>query len=172
MAHSVMRYSQRVGWSSTRRMGLAPGTVEWLWQRISPCPNTGCWFWDGATDIKGYGCTGVKRTTGAHRLAFMLLRGEIAPDKQLDHLCRVPCCVNPDHLEPVSISENVKRGVGPAMRVAYCKAITSCPQGHEYTPTNTRYSKKRERSCRTCERHRARNRREIRRSRLKCEIVK
>ena len=38
--------------------------------------------------------------------------GPVPEGMQLDHLCRVPGCVNPDHLEPVSAAENVRRGRG------------------------------------------------------------
>lgn len=46
----------------------------------------------------------------AHRVYFEEYVGPIPADEQLDHLCRVRCCVNPNHLEPVSGAENVRRG--------------------------------------------------------------
>lgn len=51
----------------------------------------------------------------AHRLIFELLEGPIDPDLVLDHLKAVCCarwCVRPDHLEPVTIAENTRRGGG------------------------------------------------------------
>ena len=48
----------------------------------------------------------------AHRLYYERRKGAIPPDRQIDHLCRVPACVNPDHLEPVTPAENIRRGSG------------------------------------------------------------
>lgn len=112
--------------------------------RITP-DATGCWVWTGHVDRHGYGKFGKTgepwNTTLAHRLVYMLLAGPIPPGLQLDHLCRWPRCVNPDHLEPVTGGENTRRG-GRAIR-------THCPSGHEYTPENT-YTHKGKRRCRTC----------------------
>ena len=46
----------------------------------------------------------------AHRGVYTLLAGPIPEGMELDHLCRVPACVNPDHLEIVTHKENMKRG--------------------------------------------------------------
>ncbi len=78
---------------------------------ILPEPNTGCWLWIGSTNTRGYGRIYVNgKTRPAHRLCYELLRGSIPPGLHLDHLCRVPCCVNPAHLEPVTCAENIRRG--------------------------------------------------------------
>lgn len=45
----------------------------------------------------------------AHRFAYELVKGPIPEGLTLDHLCNVPLCVNPDHLEPVTLSENIRR---------------------------------------------------------------
>jgi hypothetical protein len=69
----------------------------------------------------------------------------------LDHLCRNTRCVNPDHLEPVTLAENVLRGVSsPAMNARK----THCDSGHEFTPANTYISPRSERKCRACGRER------------------
>jgi hypothetical protein len=60
--------------------------------------------------------------------------GPIPPNRQLDHLCRNPQCVNPKHLDLVSHRENVLRGIG---FYAINARKTHCPQGHPYTPENT-----------------------------------
>jgi hypothetical protein len=55
----------------------------------------------------------------------MMLVGKIPSDKEIDHLCRVRNCVNPEHLEPVTREENLRRGE--------CNgAKTCCPRGHKY----------------------------------------
>lgn len=72
-----------------------------------------CWVWQRALDKQGYGCAwSEQRLRGAHRVIYELLVGPIPDGLELDHLCRVPACVNPDHLEPVSRSENIRRGLG------------------------------------------------------------
>lgn len=47
----------------------------------------------------------------AHRFAYVAARGPIQEGFVLDHLCRVPGCVNPDHLEPVTQAVNVRRAI-------------------------------------------------------------
>jgi hypothetical protein len=72
----------------------------------------GCWPWLGARDTRGYGqiTVNASRTMRAHRAVWMLRHGKTVPaDMTLDHLCRNPSCVNPQHLEPVTFDENVRR---------------------------------------------------------------
>src|SRR5690348_5568596 len=60
-----------------------------------------CWLWTGRLN-HGYGYFRVTILPGgsAHRFAWRVMgRGEIPVGMQLDHLCRVRNCVNPDHLE-------------------------------------------------------------------------
>ena len=78
-----------------------------LQRNIIPVPESGCWLWIGSTDKGGYGRLKWQgRTTLAHRLVYKILKGRIRRNRMLDHLCRVRCCVNPDHLEPVTHVEN------------------------------------------------------------------
>src|SRR4051812_43428872 len=71
----------------------------------------GCWLWAGAKNDRGYPQVGHEgRTVYAHRLYYTLLVGAIPPGLDLDHLCRKRSCVNPQHLEPVTHAENVRRG--------------------------------------------------------------
>lgn len=68
----------------------------------------------------------------------------------MDHLCRRPSCVNPEHLEPVTRSENLRRGnVGQSGLAQLNKAKTHCPKGHPYDEENT-YHYKGSRYCRQC----------------------
>lgn len=123
-------------------------------------PDLGpCMVWTG-TRLNGYkglrfayGQLNIHDTTGkvrkilAHRLSYELSIGRIPDGMDLDHLCKVTLCVNPDHLEPVSKRENFARGNGNIHK-------THCPQGHPYNEANTRYVKGRwgmARTCKTCE---------------------
>src|SRR5260221_14462809 len=73
---------------------------------------SGCWEWQGYTNNHGYGQ--FRPTKGdrrfAHRFSYELFRAPIPTGLVIDHLCRNPRCVNPDHLEPVTERENMLRG--------------------------------------------------------------
>jgi len=124
--------------------------VERFMDYISPEPMTGCWLWGGGSDSKtGYGKFRLGRKDGqamAHRFAYEHFIGPIPEGMQIDHLCRQRLCVNPEHLEPVTIKENVLRGVGLSARNA---KATHCIHGHELKPENT-YVWRGQRECRAC----------------------
>jgi hypothetical protein len=111
-----------------------------------------CWLFDKGKPLSTYGrlrAWGCK-SVGAHRFSYALAHGYVNPSKlHIDHLCRVPRCVNPDHLEAVPPRINALRGVGAAAQAA---RRTHCPQGHEYTPENTYRPPNEEyhRQCRVC----------------------
>lgn len=73
-----------------------------------------CWLWTGCTNSNGgYGrvyLSNPKRSQVAHRYIWEQVVGPIPAGMELDHLCRVRNCVNPDHLEPVTRGENMRRG--------------------------------------------------------------
>ena len=109
-----------------------------------------CWEWGGTITSKGYGVVPIpsatnKNYTYAHRFFYERLVGEIPNNLVIDHLCRNRSCVNPEHLEAVSISENVKRGKPNNGQ----RNKTHCPKGHEYTKDNT-YVNGNRRTCREC----------------------
>ncbi len=107
-----------------------------------------CWVWTGQKR-RGYGrFWNFGRNVSAHRFAYEQSVGPILPGLSLDHLCRNPSCVNPDHLEPVTQRENVLRGAGlPAINANK----SHCKQGHEFDEQNT-YRWRGERQCRECTR--------------------
>lgn len=111
-----------------------------------------CWIWKGAKTPQGYGsfwCDG--KHVLAHRWSYERFRGPILLE-QIDHLCRNPACINPSHLEPVTRSENVKRGLVPAITRARQRAKTHCPNGHPYDGDNLFISWSGGRLCRECTR--------------------
>ncbi len=120
--------------------------AERLRAQISEQHN-GCWLWIGGLDRKGYGVTYWKgRSQKVHRVVYEELAGQIPHGLQLDHLCRVRNCVNPAHLEPVTLAENVRRGNSGLQN----RTKTHCPRGHEYTPDNTYLCAQGKRSCKAC----------------------
>lgn len=116
-----------------------------------------CWLWRAGLGTNGYGRFRLGKHKQAHRVSFEWARHRIPDGLQLDHLCRVRNCVNPNHLEPVTSRENTLRGETLA---AECASKTHCPQGHPYDDQNTlQESGGRYRRCRSCARERDRARR-------------
>ena len=116
--------------------------------KFMPEPNSGCWLWLDFLNSDGYGQMRVyERTIRAHRISYQLYIGEIPSGLEIDHLCRVRCCVNPDHLEVVTHQENIRRGNGGRN----CREKTHCPKGHPYSGANL-YTNPHSgsRACRTC----------------------
>lgn len=95
----------------------------------------GCWNWTAAL-ANGYGAFGVDGITNrAHRVAWKLLRGDIPSSVVLDHLCENKSCVNPDHLDPTSNAENIRRhwARNPPKPKTKPAGPNDCPLGHPYT---------------------------------------
>ena len=116
--------------------------------KLIPIPESGCFVWTGQEERGGYGMVwfnGKKRLV--HRVVWEIERGAIETGKSLDHLCRVRCCVNPDHLEPVDIRTNILRGASIA---ALNAKKDMCANGHRFTPQNTYITKHGSRFCREC----------------------
>jgi hypothetical protein len=98
-------------------------------QRKYEVNKAGCWVWNGPV-FNGYGYMKVAgRVRGAHRVSYELFVGAVPEGLQLDHLCRNRACLNPAHLEPVTMVENVSCGVGMSVKN---RLKTHCPSGHEY----------------------------------------
>jgi hypothetical protein len=133
-------------WSKVNKAGPVPDYAPHLGR---------CWLWTGYLDPAGYGgfSPGTRKSmpgVRAHRWAYQDVRGPIPDDLPLDHLCRVRSCVNPAHLDPVTIGENCRRGA--AVR-------THCPHGHPYSGDNLYITRQGARACRECGRQAVRRRR-------------
>src|SRR3990172_4635332 len=112
-------------------MSRRANTIETIMSRIESITESGCMIWMGATQDKGYGTVKWNgKTARVHRLIYTLLKGTIPLGMTLDHLCRVRCCVNPDHLEVVTGKENTLRGIGLS---AIHARKTHCIHGHNFT---------------------------------------
>lgn len=128
-----------------------------------------CWLW-GRSTRDGYGRAALAgRTYQAHRISYEAFVGPIPDGLEIDHLCCVTNCVNPEHLEAVSREENhlrkvVRRGYVVGGRARLERATrgprkpavlqTHCRYGHEYTLENTKFSVNQRgypyRACREC----------------------
>lgn len=124
--------------------------LERFWNNISKTDT--CWLWIGYKMNKGYGFFSMdNRPYLSHRISYQIHKGDIPKELELDHLCRIRHCVNPDHLEAVAHSENMARG----------KHATKiyCIRGHEFTGKNTINRKgnngRNQRECRQCKNIRA-----------------
>lgn len=115
--------------------------------------HSACWYWDGGYTPAGYGQLRLpsRKHKLAHRLAYELLVGPIPEGLQLDHLCRIRGCVNPEHLRVVTSRENL---LAPGARTlaALNSAKTSCPRGHAYNDENTYVDVTGRRHCKSCNR--------------------
>jgi hypothetical protein len=126
------------------------------WAKVDVGHPLGCWEWTGGLNAGGYGRSWHDGDHAmAHRYSYELLVGPIGDDLTLDHLCRNRRCVNPDHLEPVDMRENIFRGYGVARINAEKDA---CPQGHPYDDQNTYRHPRGNRVCVECRREAKRRR--------------
>lgn len=108
-------------------------SIDEFWRRVDKSGE--CWLWTAHKANGGYGTFYFdKKLRSVHRLSYEWARGPIPDGLTIDHLCRNPSCVNPDHLEPVTMRENTLRSEGPT---AINARKTHCPNGHAYDESNT-----------------------------------
>lgn len=114
-----------------------------FWSKVIAMPS-GCWEWQATKTRGGYGQFNLSsKRFQAHRFSYELLIGPIPDGLTIDHLCRNPACVNPAHLEPVTLAENERRAAG---------LKTHCPHGHLYDLSNTYHTRYGTRACKECHR--------------------
>jgi hypothetical protein len=127
----------------SRRGAPAP---ERFWQKVAVV--NGCWLWTARKNNKGYGVFNPEWNVRvyAHRWSYEQTNGPIPGGLEIDHLCRAPACVNPEHLEAVSHRENIMRSNAPT---ALNAQKTHCSNGHPFDSENT-YIRANGGRCRTC----------------------
>ena len=146
--------------------GIAPRFVDDFWQQVTKTHSYGCWTWEGKRDRKGYGRW---KKHLAHRESWRRANGSIPDGMWILHHCDNPPCVNPAHLYPGTVIENVRdmvtrgRNYRPPLK-------ERCTEGHMIAGENLREmvtgSGELRRYCRVCDNARsALRQREARRSR-------
>lgn len=155
------RAAMRRYYLSTRTLKGRPTPADRFWPKVNkngPVPESRpdlgpCWLWLARLNNKGYGEFSFDgRPQCAHRISFRLVVGAIPDGLELDHLCRIPACVNPAHLEPVTHQENIRRGLPAQLSAA-------CPKGHALVEPNLYVSRRGARTCRQCAMRRAQEQR-------------
>lgn len=131
-----------------------------FWEKVDRSGD--CWVWTASlVQGSGYGQFRVgDKVRKAHVVAYEMMVGPVPDALTLDHVCRNRACVNPSHLEPVPLVENLARA--PTNPTTINAMKTHCIHGHEFTPENTEYRRRRGgriyRRCRECGRRSSRDR--------------
>jgi hypothetical protein len=129
-----------------------------FWPKVSPADEGGCQLWTGGLrpDGRGQFHPTSATTVLAHRYAWQAVHGPLPEGVDLRNTCGTPSCVV--HWQPVSHAEPHPHNI-----TAGNASKTRCPQGHDYSPENTRTEHRPDgrtfRHCRACHRERARARR-------------
>ncbi len=113
-----------------------------------------CMRWDGFITSDGYGRLRFNgKKVLVHRLAYERCREIIPSGLEPDHLCRNRACFCPAHMEIVTKTENIRRGISLPILAAYREEQqrrTHCIHGHLFDDRNTGRNSKGNRYCREC----------------------
>ena len=156
---------------------------ERLWPKVDKngplFQATPCWIWTACCGTGGYGQFSLtpiganKRITPAHRVIYELLVNPIPNGLTLDHLCKRRNCVNPEHLEPVTLRVNILRGNGIGVQNAhrtYCKRGHALIEENMYTwPKTSKYRGKR--TCKLCHKINNKTHKQRKRQREKEKLI-
>jgi hypothetical protein len=106
-----------------------------FWAKVR-CDADSHWRWTGMLDKDGYGHSFSCQPLGkqrVHRLMYMaatstmLPQGKLAILWQVDHICKVRNCVNPEHLQLLSQRDHYEKDV----LAAILRKARFCRKGHE-----------------------------------------
>jgi len=139
-------------------------TLDELFTRCIPEPNTGCWLWAGARKSNGYGQMGLAgKDVMPHRLAAKLA-GMTIEGLLVCHKCDTRACCNPAHLFVGTHSDNIIDAYRKGRRVQPNSLKTACPKGHPLSGPNLYVCRRGLRSCRECANARTRAARGLKRA--------
>lgn len=149
------RACMAVGKQGVQRDRRVSDPIAHIRERCS-ITDEGCWEWQQALTSQGYGIVAISDylhvSKLVHILTFTILVGPVPAGLELDHLCRNRACCNPEHLEPVTHAENVRRSEAAAVQRARHADRTHCKRGHAFDEENTARDTRGHRRCRTCNR--------------------
>lgn len=106
---------------------------------------SGCWLWKAALSSS---CYGMFMGENAHRVSYRWFVGPLVKPLTVDHICNTPTCVNPAHLQLLTLKDNVRR-----QRGRFLDRLSECKSGHALPENITVYNKpdgSTYRACRLC----------------------
>lgn len=125
-----------------KTMDTLQGDIEYL-------PEAGCWLWLRTLNSDGYGIVRCGKTMRpVHRIFYEHFVGVIPRDKQCHHICEVPACVNPKHIQLIRIADHTRIHLGASWKRK--RERTHCKNGHEYSFENTYLYQSGKRACKSC----------------------
>lgn len=127
-----------------------------FWNKVDKTET--CWLWTAYKLKAGYGRIRIDgKNISAHRWAYESMIAPIPEGLTIDHLCRNTSCVNPEHMEVVTLQENLNRAkpwlkaIKESVATRLNKSL--CPKGHKYDAENTYVRPDRQsRDCKECRR--------------------
>jgi hypothetical protein len=111
-----------------------------------------CWEWSGYKRKDGYANFWIKdKVYLAHRISYMISRGNVDKKTCVCHTCDNRSCINPDHLWTGTQADNMRDCAKKGRIVNKEMAKTHCSRGHEYTHIYIKKTGGRTRKCRICD---------------------